>query len=117
MKRNYPTAEERATRELQIVALSKQGVQPNDISTKLQINRSTVYNTLNRYAQKNPQERAHITMRINKMGKKDVSRDGDKITKNVTSQKVLTYGVHSIVLDDRHPRKIYLQANGNIHVE
>lgn len=111
------TKEEKQNCEAQIVNLSKQGYTPTQISIEMKIGLNTIYYVLATYKKKNPQERAHITMRIVKLGKENVKRDGERITKNVTTQKVLTYGVHSIILDDKHPRKIYLQANGNIHVE
>jgi hypothetical protein len=103
--------------EHSIIHMSVTGVAPKDIARELKVKVSKVYYILAEYKKKNPQARAHITMRIRKMGIDNVSRDGDKITKKVTTTKVLTYGVHSIILDDNHPRKIYLQANGDIHVE
>jgi transposase len=111
------SAEERKVREAQVVSLSKQGYTPSEIANRLNIKSGRVYYILADYKLKNPQERAHITMRINKMNMDNVSRDGEKITKNVTTQKVLTYGEHIIVLDDRFPRKIYLKANGDVHIE
>lgn len=109
--------DEKNTMDLQIVSLSKQGMTANQIAAQLDIDVANVYYKLDVYRKKNPQERAHITMRINKLGKENVSRKEGKVFKNVTTTKVLTYGVHSIILDDNTPRKIYLKANGDIHVE
>lgn len=111
------TAEYKKNLALLIIDLSKQGLKANEIANHCKIKLGKVYYELDKYSKKNPQERAHITMRINKLGKENVSRKEGKVFKNVTTKKVLTYGVHSIILDDNTPRKIYLKANGDIHVE
>lgn len=103
--------------EHSIIYMSVVGNTAKDIAKKMDVKLGKVYHILSEYRKKNPQARAHITMRIKKMGIDKVSRDGEKITKNVTTQKVLTYGEHIIVLDDRFPRKIYLKANGDVHIE